>query len=413
MELIQEIGSYAGFAAVVGLGVLSALYFSQARDIKRLREWAGRAPERAAEIEAGGRAEAALPVAARPQPQVRPAEEPSASPAAAVAKAAGVGAAAAQTGAAPATATAGSPAAAPAGAPAGNGTEEGADKAAEPAEAGAGEGDKEPAAAPAAATPAGAVASAGTAERAGAAAGGAGTAEPSTAVRPAAAAGAPPATGGAGGGDTGTGAKVLPARRPVPPVRPRPTIPPRTVPPRPAQPSVLGQAPGSRPAGRGGRNWPAPRYIALIVAGVVILGLGGVVGVQQLTKDDESDEPTVRQPDTNVGDPTAEPDRPEPVRINPADVTVTVLNATNTTGLAVRVLSQLETQGFQKGNTGNATDRQRAESVVMYKQGNNDEARAVARRLDISSIEPIDDQAQQLAGAANVVVVLGADKANQ
>src|SRR5581483_11410254 len=52
MHLVQEIGSYAGFAAVVGLAVLSALYFSQARDVKRLREWAGRAPERAAEQEA-------------------------------------------------------------------------------------------------------------------------------------------------------------------------------------------------------------------------------------------------------------------------------------------------------------------------------------------------------------------------
>ena len=29
-----------------GLAVMSALYFSQARDVKRLREWAGRAPER-------------------------------------------------------------------------------------------------------------------------------------------------------------------------------------------------------------------------------------------------------------------------------------------------------------------------------------------------------------------------------
>ena len=49
MEILQEIGSYAGLAAVLGLAVLSALYFSQARDVKRLREWAGRAPERAPE----------------------------------------------------------------------------------------------------------------------------------------------------------------------------------------------------------------------------------------------------------------------------------------------------------------------------------------------------------------------------
>jgi LytR cell envelope-related transcriptional attenuator len=44
--MIQEIGAVAGFAAAAGLAVLSALYFSQAREVKRLREWAGRAPER-------------------------------------------------------------------------------------------------------------------------------------------------------------------------------------------------------------------------------------------------------------------------------------------------------------------------------------------------------------------------------
>src|SRR5436190_4308487 len=49
MHFIKEIGAYAGLGAIVGLAVLSALYFSQARDLKRLREWAGRAPERASE----------------------------------------------------------------------------------------------------------------------------------------------------------------------------------------------------------------------------------------------------------------------------------------------------------------------------------------------------------------------------
>jgi hypothetical protein len=45
----MEIGSYAGLAAFFGLGVLALLCFSQARDIRRLREWAGSAPERDAE----------------------------------------------------------------------------------------------------------------------------------------------------------------------------------------------------------------------------------------------------------------------------------------------------------------------------------------------------------------------------
>src|SRR5438128_9565456 len=50
-DRIEKYGSYAGLAAVLGLAVLSLLYFAQAREVKRLREWAGRAPERAAELE--------------------------------------------------------------------------------------------------------------------------------------------------------------------------------------------------------------------------------------------------------------------------------------------------------------------------------------------------------------------------
>jgi hypothetical protein len=49
LNLVERIGSYVGFAAFVGLAILSLLYFSQARDVRRLREWAGRAPERASE----------------------------------------------------------------------------------------------------------------------------------------------------------------------------------------------------------------------------------------------------------------------------------------------------------------------------------------------------------------------------
>jgi hypothetical protein len=45
LGIVQEIGAAAGLAAPAGLVALSALYVSQARDVKRLREWAGRAPE--------------------------------------------------------------------------------------------------------------------------------------------------------------------------------------------------------------------------------------------------------------------------------------------------------------------------------------------------------------------------------
>jgi LytR cell envelope-related transcriptional attenuator len=70
VELIKEIGAFAGLAAFLGLGLLAMLAFSQARDIRRLREWAGSAPERDAE-----RKEATSAVAAKRAEELRELEE--------------------------------------------------------------------------------------------------------------------------------------------------------------------------------------------------------------------------------------------------------------------------------------------------------------------------------------------------
>ncbi|MCW3010642.1 MAG: LytR family transcriptional regulator, partial [Solirubrobacterales bacterium] len=58
-EQIKDVGAYAGLASILGLAVLSLLYFGQARELKRLREWAGRAPERTAELQEQANAAAA------------------------------------------------------------------------------------------------------------------------------------------------------------------------------------------------------------------------------------------------------------------------------------------------------------------------------------------------------------------
>jgi LytR cell envelope-related transcriptional attenuator len=47
MDLIDKIGPALGIAAFFGLSVLAFLLFQQSREVRRLREWAGRAPERA------------------------------------------------------------------------------------------------------------------------------------------------------------------------------------------------------------------------------------------------------------------------------------------------------------------------------------------------------------------------------
>ena len=64
MELVERVGAYVGLAAFLGLAVLALLYFSQARDVRRLRDWAGRAPERTLEqIEQATEGERATEVA--------------------------------------------------------------------------------------------------------------------------------------------------------------------------------------------------------------------------------------------------------------------------------------------------------------------------------------------------------------
>lgn len=69
-DLIKEIGSYAGLAAFLGLGLLALLSFTHGRDIRRLRDWAGSAPERDAE-----RKEAATTIAAQRAEELRALEE--------------------------------------------------------------------------------------------------------------------------------------------------------------------------------------------------------------------------------------------------------------------------------------------------------------------------------------------------
>jgi hypothetical protein len=49
VRVIEQIGAFAGLAAFLGLGILALLSFAHGRDIRRLRDWAGSAPERDAE----------------------------------------------------------------------------------------------------------------------------------------------------------------------------------------------------------------------------------------------------------------------------------------------------------------------------------------------------------------------------
>ncbi|MCU0314058.1 MAG: hypothetical protein MUC84_08370, partial [Solirubrobacteraceae bacterium] len=116
-DQIEKYGAYAGIAAVVGLGVLVLLYIAQAREVKRLREWAGRAPERDADLQQRVVAEAQRRTAAPARPAAAPAARPAGPATPAAAAAAAAAPAAAKPAGAPAATPAGQQAAPPAATP--------------------------------------------------------------------------------------------------------------------------------------------------------------------------------------------------------------------------------------------------------------------------------------------------------
>ena len=70
VQALEQIGAFAGLAALLGLAVLALLSFTHGRDIRRLRDWAGSAPERDAE-----RKEQTTTIAAQRAEELRALEE--------------------------------------------------------------------------------------------------------------------------------------------------------------------------------------------------------------------------------------------------------------------------------------------------------------------------------------------------
>ncbi len=409
-EIVQEIGAYAGLASVVGLALLSVLYFSQARDVKRLREWAGRAPERA---EQGTAVTEPTPgrVVAQPQAQPQAQQRPPAAKAPAVPAATGARPAAAPAAAAAAQDKQAQPAAAPAaaGAAAAAATKPTAATAQSGQQNAPGAPQQQPASATTALKegappPAQPQPAPGSGQPAAAPAGaqGAPSGAPAKAGAPPVPGAPRPAAGAAAGG-----------RQDGPPLPPAPAKPLPAGRPTPQQTQVI---PPKRESWHQ-RIFGSTRNLILAIGGVLLLGAGVALALTQLSGDESEPPPAAQgqqqQPqaeENDDGEDNGEAQRPNRPAIEPSSVTVAVLNGTTVPGLAARVSDEVQSAGFEVGTVANSSDQQRAESVILFSPGHEREAAAVSRRLDIAQREPIDAATQGLAGDATVVVVTGADR---
>ena len=453
---IEQYGAYAGIGAIFGLGILSLLYFAQAREVKRLREWAGRAPERAAELEARVAADAQRrmttpPVS--PGAPVTPAAAQQAgapvapgAPATAAAAAAGAGVATTVkpataapsngtgSGAAvppptkpgegdgkPGEASVGQPGATPAGAPAatpagqpGGATpqpvaREGQPPGATPPASPSGQPAATPAGAPAspAATPAGAPAS--------------------PAATPAGAPGSPGATppGATPPGQPGTPAPATPAGQPRPDIPAaagaaagRPAVPLRAPTPSAALPPRTPAGARTRTGDDGDRSRGRLAAIvgaglavvaALAVAGILIFGGGG--GDKPNAKPNTVNPPSSTDAASSGSSAAKKAAAP---KINRASITVSVLNGTTVTGLARQASDKVSAKGYRPGVvTNDTTDQQRPVTQIFYEPAGKAAALDVAKILAVKAVnvKPMDANARVAADRAQVAVFVGTDKA--
>jgi hypothetical protein len=137
--------------------------------------------------------------------------------------------------------------------------------------------------------------------------------------------------------------------------------------------------------------------VALFVTGV--LGGGG-----------DADNPSAT-PDTTSS--VAPEGTASPSTLTAATTKVAVLNGTTIPGLASQEKDTLTEAGYTEIATGNNTDQQRAESSVLYgtRAGARAQARTVAQRLDIATVQRLDADTRDLSEDADVVVILGQNKA--
>jgi hypothetical protein len=404
-DQVEKYGAYVGLAAFIGLAVLTVLYFAQARELKRLRDWAGRAPERAAELQARVVAQAEESLRA---PEVEPAVErsgtvgpaqPVAQPAAGNGRQAGTPAPI-PMGPRPAVAMA---------AAAARATAESANASAKSAKADSGE---ESAGADSSDAEAASVVESSDAEAPPVVDSSNAEAAP-VEEEPATSGNGVPAKPPADAPET-TIPRATPRPQPKPQPRPVPAA-------APLRASTTRTATPPRRTTRRSQRGDSSRTGLYTLIGIVVLAIAIFVPVYFMVLSGDETTPPPNPIAEPGGTPASDAGAGEGAAAARPDKVVVVLNGTSIEGLAGRERDTLIQAGYADGmiRIDNSDDQSRQDSLVLYAADERRQARDVSRLLDITRTEEIDEETQALADSsddtgtlpADVVVVLGTDKA--
>ena len=141
---------------------------------------------------------------------------------------------------------------------------------------------------------------------------------------------------------------------------------------------------------------PEPRYIALIVAAVLVLGAGVAYAATHFLGTEEGRHGKTTKTTSSL---------------QPKNIKVSVLNGTAVSGLAGRYGDKLDRKGYTLDAVTN-TPSSFAKSVVMYRRGRGPEARQVSRVVAIPKLKLMTQEIAASAASAEVAVVVGEDRAS-
>ncbi len=138
----------------------------------------------------------------------------------------------------------------------------------------------------------------------------------------------------------------------------------------------------------------APRTLAVVALLAVLAGVGGLVASGQILSG--SNEPAPKSSSSNA--------------LSPGNTSVTVLNGTPSSKAGDAAGKDLRKAGFDVRSVAKS-HKSFQQTVVMFSPGEKRQATKVARVLGVTPIQPIDSETSAQAPNADVVVIVGADRA--
>jgi hypothetical protein len=157
---------------------------------------------------------------------------------------------------------------------------------------------------------------------------------------------------------------------------------------------------------------PKRSRVPFAVAGVLVAVFAVILIATQIGGSSNEPPQNGASAQRDARDRRATSTSPRNPEINRPAVTISVLNGTDTAGLANLVSDKLTQAGFTDNTPGNRNDgTNHASSTVYYASGSKLEAQEVARELKIKDVKEADEQTLAAGGSVPVIVVLGADLA--